>query len=64
MLNLPAAGVLPEQYESAALQPSAMLVLTAVEQQRALRRHQRHPRLVAETVRQAVAIPHWLLRTD
>jgi hypothetical protein len=58
MLNRPTAGVLPEQYELSRQAPERYALLTAVKQQRALERRQRHPRLVGETVRQAVAIPH------
>jgi len=58
MLNRPTTGVLPEQYELSRHAAERSALLTAVKQQRTLERRHRHPRLVGETVLQAVAIPH------
>ena len=58
MLDLSTAGELPDQYELSRLAAERYAVVTAVRQQRALGRHQRHPRRAVETVRQPVAIPH------
>ena len=48
----------PDQYELSRRAAERYALLTAVKQQRAWERRQRHPRPVVEPVRQAVAIQH------